>query len=476
MVRREPHGLHLERRASRRSSRNHCGARSTCAALRRTGLIPLAAAPSVRRPSSTLRWARGAPDRTRRGVPLHGDAHAPHAHAQDLGRRSVERPGRLHVRAVQGRPAAAPAPLAAVPAPQSSTSRARLHHPVWIEDPNFDLSLHVRRVGCPAPGGDARVLRAGVATSRRASCTATGRCGRSGSIEGLEGDRVAFVAKIHHAVADGVAAASLLANVALDLSGGEVRSGLASGTDPGKGELFRDAVRRSRARARRLPEAASHDPAEHGCGPAAPTQGATSRRRSPSTRRTRASTAALTPHRIFTISSLSLDDVKTVKNAFGTTAERRRARDRRRRTACATCTSATSCRTSRSSRAYPSRRPLSPTGSAATRCRTCSPRLRTDIEDPVERLRAIHDVTKAAKEFHNVLGSEMLRDWSEITPPRPFAWFMRLVLTSRLGGQAPAADQPRRVERPGSAVATVDRGRRHRRAVLDGARSSRGSA
>jgi diacylglycerol O-acyltransferase len=52
--------------------------------------------------------------------------------------------------------------------------------------------------------------------------------------------------------------------------------------------------------------------------------------------------------------------------------------------------------------------------------------LRTDIEDPVERLHAISAVTKAAKEFHNVLGSEMLRDWSEITPPRPFAWFMRL--------------------------------------------------
>jgi diacylglycerol O-acyltransferase len=41
-------------------------------------------------------------------------------------------------------------------------------------------------------------------------------------------------------------------------------------------------------------------------------------------------------------------------------------------------------------------------------------------------LREIHEVTKAAKEFHNVLGSEMLRDWSEITPPRPFAWFMRM--------------------------------------------------
>src|ERR687896_621872 len=30
---------------------------------------------------------------------------------------------------------------------------AKIHHPVWIEDAAFDLSDHVRRVGCPAPGG-----------------------------------------------------------------------------------------------------------------------------------------------------------------------------------------------------------------------------------------------------------------------------------------------------------------------------------
>src|SRR5213080_1628325 len=29
----------------------------------------------------------------------------------------------------------------------------RLHHPVWIEDPDFDLAYHVRRIGVPPPGG-----------------------------------------------------------------------------------------------------------------------------------------------------------------------------------------------------------------------------------------------------------------------------------------------------------------------------------
>src|SRR5947208_5443593 len=29
----------------------------------------------------------------------------------------------------------------------------QLHHPVWIEDPGFDLRNHVRRIEVPSPGG-----------------------------------------------------------------------------------------------------------------------------------------------------------------------------------------------------------------------------------------------------------------------------------------------------------------------------------
>jgi diacylglycerol O-acyltransferase len=51
--------------------------------------------------------------------------------------------------------------------------------------------------------------------------------------------------------------------------------------------------------------------------------------------------------------------------------------------------------------------------------------LRTDIADPVERLHAIHEVTKEAKNLNNLLGADMLVDWNEWAPPKLYALFWR---------------------------------------------------
>jgi WS/DGAT/MGAT family acyltransferase len=93
----------------------------------------------------------------------------------------------------------------------------RVHHPVWIEDPDFDLQFHVRRVGCPAPGSMREFAEL---TSDIASrpLVRSRPLWEIWVIERLEGGNIAFVAKIHHSVADGIAAASLLANVAADLT------------------------------------------------------------------------------------------------------------------------------------------------------------------------------------------------------------------------------------------------------------------
>ena len=56
-----------------------------------------------------------------------------------------------------------------------------LHHPVWIEDPDFDLAAHVRRVGRAGARAAAGRWTSSSARSRRGSSTAAGRCGSAGS-------------------------------------------------------------------------------------------------------------------------------------------------------------------------------------------------------------------------------------------------------------------------------------------------------
>jgi WS/DGAT/MGAT family acyltransferase len=87
-----------------------------------------------------------------------------------------------------------------------------LHHPLWIEVGELDMDYHVRRVAAPAPGGDREFCEV-------VSQIATTTLDRSKplwqihQVEGLAGGRTATVAKIHHAIADGVSSAELLLEV-----------------------------------------------------------------------------------------------------------------------------------------------------------------------------------------------------------------------------------------------------------------------
>lgn len=297
----------------------------------------------------------------------------------------------------------------------------RLHHPVWVDDPGFDLAQHVRRVGCPAPGGmhEFAELVSDIASrqlDRRRPLW------EIWVVEGLEGGRLAFVGKIHHSVADGVAAASLLANIA-----GTMDDSLAADYEPDalptRWRLLKDALRDLGRELKGFPRLLRTTFRNLGAVRAKRRESDVSPPLPFDTPRTRFN-ASLSANRIFTMTSLALEDVKTVKNAFDASVND-----------VVLAVTAGALRRYLSDRGELPDRPLVagvPVSTAAEPDRLGGNKvsnmftaLRTDIADPVERLRAIHEVTKAAKEFHNVLGSDMLRDWSEITPPRPFAWFMR---------------------------------------------------
>lgn len=83
----------------------------------------------------------------------------------------------------------------------------RLHHPMWVENPDIDFDYHVRRVSVPAPGGR-RELDQVIGEIAGTPLDRSRPLWEMYVAEGLVGDRVAIIHKVHHVLADGVASAN----------------------------------------------------------------------------------------------------------------------------------------------------------------------------------------------------------------------------------------------------------------------------
>jgi len=87
---------------------------------------------------------------------------------------------------------------------------AGLLRPCWVDDPRFDVRFHVHHEGLPAPGGEAELRElAGRLFGERLDRARP--LWELHLVDGLEGDRFALVAKIHHALADGVSGVDIAA-------------------------------------------------------------------------------------------------------------------------------------------------------------------------------------------------------------------------------------------------------------------------
>ena len=90
-----------------------------------------------------------------------------------------------------------------------------LDRPMWVDDDEFDVRRHVRRIGLPSPGG-ARELGEVVGTLMSTQLDRRWPLWEMWFIEGIAGGKVAIFLKYHHCLLDGVAGASL-ATVLLDI-------------------------------------------------------------------------------------------------------------------------------------------------------------------------------------------------------------------------------------------------------------------
>lgn len=74
--------------------------------------------------------------------------------------------------------------------------------PVWVDDPNFDVDWHVRRIACPKPGSLRQVLD--LASLMLADpLDRTRPLWQFVVVEGLRGGKAAIIQKMHHAITDG---------------------------------------------------------------------------------------------------------------------------------------------------------------------------------------------------------------------------------------------------------------------------------
>ena len=321
-----------------------------------------------------------------------------------------------------------------------------LDHPYWIEDPDFDLDFHVRHIGLPPPG-DRRQLSEQVSRIVARPLDRSRPLWELYVIEGLQGGYVAQLTKIHHCAIDGVSGAELLTTL-LDLTPeprkvDPPRRAWRPDPQPTQVEMLargvwavmgtpRKGFRLARQALRHLPELSK----SLGFGelPGSSTINSVLGRK-PDPMLSEAATSAprtsfndsITPHRRFAYGSLSLEEVKEIKNALGVTVND---------IVMALCAGAL--------RRYLDERKELPSdpliamvpvsirteeqqGTFGNQVSAMSASLHTHIADPIQRLQAIHESMAIAKEKHKALPATLLQDFAQFAPPAVAARAARVI-------------------------------------------------
>jgi diacylglycerol O-acyltransferase / wax synthase len=129
----------------------------------------------------------------------------------------------------------------------------RMHREMWLENCDVDLDYHVRRLQIRPPGGH-RELDAAIGEIASTPLDRGKPLWEFHFVEGMADNRFAIIGKVHHALADGVASANLLAR-ALEFSDSRrpEKDTYQRDPHPSDGQLIRAAMSDHGAQLRRLP-------------------------------------------------------------------------------------------------------------------------------------------------------------------------------------------------------------------------------
>jgi diacylglycerol O-acyltransferase len=311
-----------------------------------------------------------------------------------------------------------------------------IDHPVWVDDDEFDIEHHVRRVAVRSPGGREELAElcgdvAGQPLDRSRPLW------EFWVIEGLADGRIAVMTKMHHATVDGVSGASLvseLCSIEPDAPPLVQRGAAPPARRPSDREIVLDGLlgiaKRPVKLARVLPGTLRVLPSwvqRARRGTAMP---------APFTAPRTSFNGTVTGHRGVAFARLNLGEVKEVKNAFGTTVND---------VVLSICSGAL--------RKYLADRDELPdsslvamvpvsvhgkaTGGGTNKVSGMFAGLSSDIADPADRLAAIAAQNRVAKEHHQTLSASLLQDWAQFAAPNTFGLAVRVYSRLRLAERHP---------------------------------------
>ncbi|GAB18458.1 hypothetical protein GOEFS_054_00720 [Gordonia effusa NBRC 100432] len=316
-----------------------------------------------------------------------------------------------------------------------------LAHPVWVHDDHFDIDHHLHRMALPAPAGHDELMEicghlAGLPMDR----------GRplwemvviEGYQDGSGDPKVVVFSKMHHATVDGASGSNLISHLCSlepDAPPLAPESPQRPARKPGSLELFGRGVISTLAQPLAIPRMVVPS-----VGLIADTIGRARKGTAmapPFTAPRTSFNGTITGHRSIALADMSLDDIKAVRAATGATvndivlsiaggALRAYLNDRGELPDAPLLASVPV-----------SVREESKREGGANKVSALFARLGTDIADPLERLQAMTDANRNAKEHHKAISADTLQDWAEFAAPRTFGLAVRAYAGLRLAEKHP---------------------------------------